>query len=49
MTNCAAIGYMILAAKPILSNDQIEKIAAEMDYLMDIVTDQQAEIEYAEF
>ncbi|MHB8063379.1 MAG: hypothetical protein ACYDG2_12215 [Ruminiclostridium sp.] len=48
MTNNAAIGYMILAAKAVLSNDQIEKIAAEMDDLMDIVTENQAEKAYRE-
>lgn len=47
VTNGAAIGYMILAAKELdLPKDTIRQLEREMYCIMDYVTEEQAEKEY---
>ena len=50
MNNNAAIGYAIKAAKEFgLSDKQIRCLVREMEYQMDIRTEEQAEKAYMEF
>lgn len=50
MTNGAAIGYMILAAKAMgLDEDTIKRIEAGMTYQMDMKTEDEAEGVYQKY
>lgn len=50
MTNEAAIGYMILAAKDLrLDKEIISQLVENMRYFMDVDTESEAEKAYREF
>lgn len=50
MTNDAAIGYMILAAKDLgLDKEVISQLEENMKYFMDVKTESEAEKAYKEF
>ncbi len=50
MTNAAAIGYMIRAAKDLeLDREVIKQLESEMKYFMDMITEEQAEQIYNNF
>lgn len=50
MTNAAAIGYMILAAKDLnLNKEIIRQLESNMSYFMDMRTEEEAEETYNKF
>ena len=50
MTNAAAIGYMILAAKDLkLDKEVIRQLESNMKYFMDMRTEEEAEEVYNNF
>jgi len=50
MTNAAAIGYMILAAKALkLDKETIKQLEANMEHFMDMRTEEEAEETYNNF
>jgi hypothetical protein len=50
MSNGAAIGYMIMAAKSLgIAIDDIKALEANMKYKMDMKTEEEAERVYREF